>query len=159
MTTDCWRAYPAAAEAAGVTHLTVNHAKTFRDPDTGAHTNNVEGIHGVIKRAALAQFSRLPYLMRDGMTYYLDLLIWRENQHLQDKPAFTAFLKDLYFWTHSPLEDFNRRIPVFPEELKDEELKDEEEDDEEILGNADDGEWFIQAEDVEKELDSDDDYF
>ena len=93
------------------------------------------------------------------MTYYLNLLIWRENQHIQNKPVFTAFLKDLYFWTHFPLADFNRRIPVFPEEEVDEELQDEEDDDEEVLGNADDGEWFIQAEDVEKELDSDDDYF
>ena len=71
--TDCWRAYPPAARAAQVEHLTVNHSKGFKDAETGIHTNNVEGIHGVIKRDAYAQFSRLPYLTKEGSTYYLDL--------------------------------------------------------------------------------------
>ena len=45
MTTDMWKAYPLAAEAAQVTHYTVNHSKGFKNPETGAHTNNVEGVH------------------------------------------------------------------------------------------------------------------
>ena len=74
LSTDCLHAYRTATQAAEVTHLTVNHSETFRDPDTGVHTNNVEGIHGVIKKDARRQFGRLPYLTEDGQTYYLDLL-------------------------------------------------------------------------------------
>ena len=50
MVTDSWGAYPGAAEAAGVSHLTVNHKKEFKNPITGACTNNCEGIHSVIKK-------------------------------------------------------------------------------------------------------------
>ena len=62
MTTDCWRAYPAAAAAAQGTHRTVNHGHAFKDPELGAHTNNMEGIHGVLKRDTYRQFGCLPYL-------------------------------------------------------------------------------------------------
>ena len=67
--------YPRAAEAAGCENLTVNHSKHFKDPDTVVHTNNVEGIHGTIKRYARSQFGRLPSLSEDGFTNYLDLLV------------------------------------------------------------------------------------
>ena len=80
MTTDSWKAYPGAAQEAGVTHLVVNHSKTFKDPETGACTNNCEGIHGVIKNNGRQQFGRLPFLNVSGQTYYLDLLVWRANK-------------------------------------------------------------------------------
>ena len=41
--TDCWRSYPKAARRADCTHSTVNHQEGFKDRETGAHTNNVEG--------------------------------------------------------------------------------------------------------------------
>ena len=148
MTTDCWRAYPAAVKAAKVTHLTVNHAETFKDPETGAHTNNVEGIHGVVKRDALRQFGRLPYLTVNGNTYYLDLLIWRANQRLQGVPFFQAFMRDLWTWTHKPLEGFVHIIPIFEEseDDADEEVDDHDDDDQE---EEDDGDWFIPADEFE----------
>ena len=70
--TDCWRAYPAAALADEVIHLTVNHSKAFQNPEIGAHTNNVECIHAVLKRDGCQQFGRLPYLTSKGESYYLD---------------------------------------------------------------------------------------
>ena len=39
--TDCWAAYN-TIEDHGYTHLTVNHSLNFVDPDTYAHTQNVE---------------------------------------------------------------------------------------------------------------------
>ena len=137
----------------------LSHAETFCDPGTGAHTNNVEGIHGVIKSAALAQFNRLPYLTEEGMTYCLDLLIWRENQNLQEKPVFTSFLQDIYFWTHFLLEDFNHISPVFQKEEMEEKLEDEEDDDNEGKENADDGKWFIDSANIVTDMDSDKDYY
>ena len=35
MVTDCWSAYPKAAEEAQCEHQTVNHSKFFKDPETG----------------------------------------------------------------------------------------------------------------------------
>ena len=83
MTTDCWSAYLSAARSAQVEHFTVNHSKEFKNPETGAHTNNCEGMHGVIKRDGYHQFGRLPYLNEKGETYYLDLLVRRANARLQ----------------------------------------------------------------------------
>jgi transposase-like protein len=39
---DCWKAYD-CLEDEGYQHLAVNHSLTFKDPETGAHTNNIEG--------------------------------------------------------------------------------------------------------------------
>ena len=79
-----------------VTHFIVNHFKTFKDPETGAYTNNCQGIHGVIKQDGRAQFGRLPYLNAAGQMYYLDLLVWRAITSLQKVDLFVAFLKDLW---------------------------------------------------------------
>lgn len=38
---DCWRAYNCLQDE-GFVHQTVNHSKTFKDPETGAHTNTIE---------------------------------------------------------------------------------------------------------------------
>ena len=50
MLTDCWKAYPQAAKEAGCNHQTVNHSEGFINKVTGLHTNNVEGIHSVLKK-------------------------------------------------------------------------------------------------------------
>ena len=39
---DCWKSYDCLKDE-GFVHMQVNHSLTFRDPDTGAHTNNIEG--------------------------------------------------------------------------------------------------------------------
>lgn len=38
---DCWKAYSKLGEES-FTHLTVNHSLNFVDPETGAHTQNIE---------------------------------------------------------------------------------------------------------------------
>ena len=46
-----------------VTHFIVNHFKTFKDPETGAYTNNCQGIHGVIKQDGRAESGPLRGLL------------------------------------------------------------------------------------------------
>ncbi|KAL7725768.1 hypothetical protein ACLKA6_017598 [Drosophila palustris] len=41
MISDCWKAYNCLAEE-GFVHQTVNHSKNFVDPETRAHTQNIE---------------------------------------------------------------------------------------------------------------------
>ncbi|KII67883.1 hypothetical protein RF11_02630 [Thelohanellus kitauei] len=45
--TDCFRSYHNLNEF--YTHLTVNHSNTSKDPDTGAHTNCIEGTWNALK--------------------------------------------------------------------------------------------------------------
>ena len=152
LTTDCWRAYPSAAQAAGVAHFTVNHSKGFVDPETGRNTNAIEGFHGNIKTDARAQFSgRLPYLSCEGLTYYLDLLVLRANRNTQKGKFFTQFMKDLWAWTWHPFKQYNPVTPVFDEDdLEDD--GDADNDDEPVDDeNPDDAEWFQVAEDVDEE--------
>lgn len=37
---DCWKAYECLSQE-GCQHLTVNHSLTFKDPETGGHTNSI----------------------------------------------------------------------------------------------------------------------
>ena len=46
---DCWAAYSKLSEH-GYTHMTVNHSKHFKDPCTGVHTNNIEGLWNLLRR-------------------------------------------------------------------------------------------------------------
>ncbi|GFT30872.1 DDE_Tnp_IS1595 domain-containing protein [Trichonephila clavipes] len=46
---DCWKAYDCLSDE-GYVHLRVNHSLTFVDPDTGAHTNSIEGTWSAIKK-------------------------------------------------------------------------------------------------------------
>lgn len=53
--TDCWRAYYTLRSR--FKYLTVNHSKNFVDPDSGAHTNNIERRWRDI-RAAIPKYGR-----------------------------------------------------------------------------------------------------
>ncbi|GFQ70685.1 putative transposase-like protein [Trichonephila clavata] len=46
---DCWKSYDCLSNE-GFVHLKVNHSVSFKEPDTAAHTNTIEGTWGAVKR-------------------------------------------------------------------------------------------------------------
>ena len=56
ITTDCWKAYVFDAQR---NHQTVNHSKTFKDEDTGAHTNGCEGMWTWMKNQIKRRWGRV----------------------------------------------------------------------------------------------------
>jgi transposase-like protein len=84
---DCWAAYrsiPAVYE-----HLTVNHSCNFVDPDTGAHTQNVENLWWSIKRQLPETYSR-----HDQLYLHLAEYMWRQHRSKFSSDLFVTFLKD-----------------------------------------------------------------
>ncbi|KAF8770191.1 Retrovirus-related Pol polyprotein like [Argiope bruennichi] len=81
---NCWKSYDCLSNE-GFVHLKVNHSVNFKDPDTGAHTNTIEGTWGAVKRAIPAS------KVKTQLDYYLAEYVWRKkNKHMCNK--FMAFI-------------------------------------------------------------------
>jgi len=87
--TDCWRGYSCIENLVGVSHMTVNHSICFRDPETGAHTNTVEGTNCAIKRAVPVRNRTVSLVERHLMSF-----VWR-RQHEHD--LWNSFLDALRY--------------------------------------------------------------
>ncbi|GFW51584.1 DDE_Tnp_IS1595 domain-containing protein [Trichonephila clavipes] len=52
---DCWKSYDCLEDEGNLhppgNHLSVNHKMYFKDPETGAHTNSIEGSWSAIKKS------------------------------------------------------------------------------------------------------------
>ncbi|GFS56097.1 DDE_Tnp_IS1595 domain-containing protein [Trichonephila clavipes] len=86
---DCWKAYKCLSDE-GFKHLEVNHSVCFKDPDTGAHTNSIEGTWSAIKR-----FLRNHTSHAEGMfDHYLAEYLWRRSRdHSLSVETFQNFSK------------------------------------------------------------------
>ena len=85
--TDCWRGYSFLKDTDGVTHYTVNHSKHFKDPETGIHSNTIEGTWAAVK-ATIAK----RYRCGEGVESHLMTFIWRR---LNEDCLWEAFLEAL----------------------------------------------------------------
>ena len=107
--TDCWAAYNDFSDMANnqhesmdYVHYTVNHSETYVDPDTGAHTNTIEGMWAHVKRHTPKLGLKSTFL--DG---YLCRFIWFKLTKSIGKDPFFFLLeciKEQYPFTDSPLQ-------------------------------------------------------
>ena len=84
---DLWKAYEAIPSAAHLEHRTVNHSRYFVDPDTGVHTNTIEGTwHGL--KVGIPE--RVNYLGK--IENHISEFIWRRQN---ESDTWSAFLNCL----------------------------------------------------------------
>ncbi|GFS47192.1 mitotic-spindle organizing protein 2A [Trichonephila clavipes] len=86
---DCWKAYDCLSHD-GYQHLRVNHSLTFKDPETGAHTNPIEGTWSAIKRSLRNHAAHV----EGEFDHYLAEYMWRRRRgHSLDDDVFREFLR------------------------------------------------------------------
>lgn len=88
---DCWSSYK-CLNSEGFKHLTVNHTYNFVDPDTLAHTQNIENMWWQIKRQLPDTHSR-----HEQLYLHMSEFMWR-NLRKDSEDIFVAFLKDISFY-------------------------------------------------------------
>jgi transposase-like protein len=89
--TDLWKGYSRLPEL-GFHHLTVNHSKNFKDAETGAHTNTIEGTWNGLK-LKIAPRNRT----RDGMDEMLLEFIWRRIHSTKLWEEFIRAMRDTHY--------------------------------------------------------------
>ena len=94
---DCWKSYNVLSEL-DFEHLTVNHKYHFVDPNTLAHTQNIENLWWQIKRQLPETYSR-----HDQLYLHLSEYMWRKSKD-QKCDIYLEFLKDA--------AKYVRKIPV-----------------------------------------------
>jgi transposase-like protein len=70
---DCWSSYQCLNKEE-YEHFTVNHSVTFKDPETGAHTNTIEGTWFHVKRSLPTHGTR-----KHLLASYFAEFIWRKK--------------------------------------------------------------------------------
>ena len=73
----------------GYIHVSVNHSKNFVYPDSGAHTNTIEGVWALVKK----KLKWMCGTLYEYIPSYLDKFTWFRNFG-KDK-AFEQLLKDI----------------------------------------------------------------
>lgn len=71
---DCWAAYGGVSKLPeGCEHMRVNHSVNLVDPDSGAHTQSIEGTWSLFK----ARHKQNKGTARTLFLSYLDMFVWR----------------------------------------------------------------------------------
>ncbi|GFT36711.1 DDE_Tnp_IS1595 domain-containing protein [Trichonephila clavipes] len=82
---DCWRAYKCLSDE-GYRHLSL----TFKDPETGAHTNAIEGTWSAIKRSLKDHTAHMEGQFDSYLAEYMGR---RSNEHKMIDANFRDYLK------------------------------------------------------------------
>ncbi|GFU23570.1 putative transposase-like protein [Trichonephila clavipes] len=85
---DCWKAYDCLSHE-GYQHLRVNNSLTFKDPETGAHTNSIEGTLSAIKRSLWNHAAHV----EGEFDHYLAEYMWRRRRGHSLDDVFREFLR------------------------------------------------------------------
>lgn len=84
--TDCWKGYNNLKNI-GYKHMTVNHSKHFKDPETGVHTNTIEGTWNGLKQSIIPRNRN-----KKDILLYLKEYQWRKKN--REYNLWKKFLKD-----------------------------------------------------------------
>ncbi|KII72566.1 hypothetical protein RF11_13263 [Thelohanellus kitauei] len=86
--TDCWKGYDSLTES-GWNHYTVNHSYNFIDPNSGAHTQNIESLWWQVKRSLPDTHTR-----KDGhLIYHFGEFLYRRKFFTDMPKSLLTFLK------------------------------------------------------------------
>lgn len=85
--TDCWKPYIGACKNNDLDHQTVNHSKFYKDPETGTHTNTIEGNNNALK-IVIKPRNRT----KKNIKYHLLYFIWKR---LNKKDLWQGFINAL----------------------------------------------------------------
>ena len=83
---DCWQGYNRISPFDYI-HLTVNHSIKFKDPETGAHTNNID-LESLMAKEDMPSFGQRHKMIES----YLASHLWRVQVKGSGDDFFTAFL-------------------------------------------------------------------
>lgn len=90
--TDLWKGYSSLNSKLGFAHQCVNHSKTFKDPNTGVHTNTVEGTNNGLK-ICISPRNRVEFDIED----HLAVFVWRRKNKNKEWNTFIECLKETHY--------------------------------------------------------------
>jgi len=108
--TDLWKGYRTRdLERIGMTHLTVNHSRHFVDPDTGVHTNTIEGTWAGLKMMVSRRYRTAALI-----DPWLAMFMWRRRYHYC---IWDALIEALQWWTDKLQREAEGPVPlILPDE-------------------------------------------
>jgi transposase-like protein len=86
---DMWRGYSGIWRHLNMVHRTVNHSEGFKDPETGVHTNTIEGVWNGFKLATPPRNR-----VKESLSGHLWAIIWRKENKDNLWEGFLECLKD-----------------------------------------------------------------
>jgi transposase-like protein len=91
--TDMWKGYDGLNELGqSFEHRTVNHSENYKDPETGVHTNGIEGTWNGLKMLIKPRNR-----VKEGIERHLTEFIWRRQNQNRLWEAFIEALASVYY--------------------------------------------------------------